>query len=187
MYTDVFLGFLIILFATWGFANGFLQQVISLLTWLFVLFASFPVATALSTQAHLEAIPALIIWLSVVVSAFLVSALVRFLVSKMMKATALRLPNRWAGFALGAVKGAVFAIFLAVSFEMIPYEIQPIELREDKSESHFIDASHEILSWDVISIFQELDQYRKVLEEKKSFLDLENNSVWRLRTDRDTN
>ncbi len=175
MYTDLFLLVAIILFAVSGFFQGFILQIISLLSLLAIVLFSSPLARLLKEQTDWKAAhsaPVFMLWCFCALGIVLLSVTLRLSYLKFRSKPGLTPIDRWLGFGMGMVKGLVFALVAGLLLVHLPKDFRNsfAELDRDFSKSKILASSQHIKAWDFIPSIAELQRIQKELRDHATAL-----------------
>jgi len=175
MYTDLFLLVAIILFAVSGFIQGFILQIISLLSLLAIVLFSSPLARLLKEQTDWKAVqaaPVFMLWCFSALAIVLVSIGIRLSYLHFRKNPGLTPMDRWLGFGMGMLKGLVFAFVAGLILVHLPKDIRDsfAELDRDFSKSKIVASSQHLKNWDFIPSIAEMRRIQKELRDHETAL-----------------
>jgi len=138
-YLDIVLGILLILSTLNGFSKGFVEELAGLVALILGIWVAIHFSDVAShyltdhfnwTFRHLTLVSFIVTFLVVVILVNIIGSFI----GKMVKAASLGFPNRLAGLAFGAVKGALILSVLLVIFDRIDRDVHLIS-EQKKSES----------------------------------------------------
>jgi len=164
MYSDLLFLVIIFLFASLGFAQGFLFQFISLMSLLIVCLFSLPLAEVLKSN-WLTDWPLFVVWMALTISVLVVGGFIRYAMMRFGKMPILNPIDRWMGFGLGALKGFLIVVLLTACLNLLPdhlrYKFQDAD--NDWQDSKMVSAGLKIMDWTWIPGIKFLDELRKDL------------------------
>lgn len=165
-----------------GVFQGFIYQVISLLSLIAIAVFALPAAEFLKLQTGirwLEASPVFILWIGMAILIMLTALLTRLLLTRVTKTTGLGAIDRWLGMALGSLKGLVIAVFIAIAFHMLPpsfLQSYP-DMDQDLENSKAIQATNNIFEWRFLDSTEALREL-KARFYGDSYLQYEKGTPW---------
>jgi uncharacterized membrane protein required for colicin V production len=173
MYTDFFLLVAILLFGISGFIQGFVLQIISLLSLVSILVFSTPLARWIKESASNQSIqqaPTFVLWCFSALAIGLIALLIRAIYLKAKKQKGHSPIDRWLGLGVGLTKGAVFALLAGLLLIQVPPELRRsfAELDRDLKHSRAIETSRQINEWEFIPSVAELRRIQKDLRSQEA-------------------
>ena len=168
---------LIIFFAIVGYIRGFINQVISILFILSVIFFAKPMGDWLkysSGWAWFARAPELVAWGVSTFVLFLSWMSIRSLIHAIKKSTELSPADRWVGVALGFLKGSLVVLVLGALFQTLP-ETSRAQFRDfdkDSKRSLVLAMSQNLLKWEGISSFNSLSEVQQRLSPQEIEFDM---------------
>lgn len=169
MYIDLLFITLIIFFGIVGYIKGFLNQVLSVLLILTVIFFAKPLADWLkydSGYSWFQKAPALMLWATSAFFFFLATVGIGALIRAIKKSQGLMPFDHWMGLTLGVVKGFIFMVALGVFFLTLPEDsrAQFADLNGDSRKSYLMKVSESVMEWDSLASIKSLKQIQNKME-----------------------
>jgi uncharacterized membrane protein required for colicin V production len=192
MYLDLLLLFLVGLMGVFGYIHGFVRQVLSLLTLLSIIFFAEPLALWLKNSSEwpwFENAPHLFAWGVSAIFIVVMFLCVGGIVGLIKKESGLSPADRWIGCALGAFKGVILAVSLALLVHMIPEHANSrfSDLRADVEDSVFAKLAKPILTKSSLVTFQALREVKEHMKApQKNISQSPHLDPWAQSTDLDT-
>lgn len=177
MYIDLLFLLLIIFFAIVGYIRGFINQVISILFILSVIFFAKPLGDWLKYSSGWKwfaKAPEIVAWGVTAFSFFLIWVGIHALIRAIKKNPELSPPDRWIGLCLGFLKGSLVVLILGIIFQTLPEDsrAQFRDLDRDSKKSIFLSMSSGLLKWDGVSTFDSLSEVQQRLNPREITNDL---------------
>jgi len=166
MYIDLLFLLLIVVFCIVGYIRGFINQVISVLMLLSVLFFAKPLADWLKYStgwSWFQKAPMLVDWGIAAVMICLLWVGIGSIVNVLKKTPGVTPVDRWIGVCLGFVKGVLVILAVGVIYQTLPEDsrAQFDELHKNAKKSIFLSMSRGMISWDSVNNFDSLNEIQQ--------------------------
>lgn len=182
MYTDILLFILVFLFAGLGFAQGFTAQLISLITWIALIFFSEPLALWIQSVSNWNWVidtPPLLFWAFTGIAIVLLGSSLRTIFSISKKSKILSPLDHWLGFGMGFSKGILLAMLIGISIQVFPETTRDSSLNADLEKSRLVHASIFVSERSNFLSLRSLFSLRDSLIHDSSSRNLEEDSPWK--------
>jgi len=168
MYIDLLFIVLIIFFGIVGYLRGFLNQLLSILLILTIIFLAKPLADWLrfdSGWLWFQKAPLLLLWAMSSFVFYLTFLGIGALIRAIKKSHGLMPFDHWMGLGLGLVKGSVLMILVGALFLTLPEESrsQFSDINRDAKNSVSLKVSDGVLSLESLSSFRALQSIQNKL------------------------
>ena len=168
MYIDLLFLVLIVFFGIVGYIKGFLNQLLSVLLILTIIFLAKPLADWLrfdSGWSWFQRAPLLLLWATSAFVFYLTFLGIGALIRAIKKTHGLMPFDHWMGLALGLVKGSVLMILMGVLFLTLPEESrsQFSDISRDAENSMSLQVSEGVMSFESLASFRSLHNIQNKL------------------------